>query len=84
MEKKEVEISNPVTIAGVTLIPVIKTSLNYWHSNRGVSFFSIKQPLNVIVVSPSEKRAFRITGEEVSLDQLIQEVPGIQEILAGM
>ena len=83
-KKKEVEISNPVTIAGVTLIPVIKTSLYYWHSNRGVSFFSIKQPLNVIVVSPSGKRAFRITGEEVSLDQLIQEVPGIQEILAGI
>jgi len=84
MEKKEVEISNPVTIAGVTLIPVTKVSLNYWRSNRGVSFFSIKQPLNVIVVSPSGKKAFRITGEEVSLEQLIQEVPGIQEILAGM
>jgi len=84
MEKKEVEISNPVTIAGVTLIPVTKVSINYWRSKRGVSFFSIKQPLNVIVVSPSGKKAFRITGEEVSLDQLTQEVPGIQEILAGM
>ena len=83
-KKREVEISNPVTIAGVTLIPVIKASLYYWHSNRGISFFSLKQPLNVIVVSPSGKKAFRITGEEVSLEQLIQEVPGIQEILAGI
>ena len=83
MEKKEeIEIGNPVAIAGVTLIPVTKVSLNYWRSNRGISFLSIKQPLSVIVVSPSEKRAFRITGEKVSLDELIQEVPGMQETLA--
>lgn len=84
MEKKEVGIGNPVAIAGVTLIPVTKVSLNYWRSNGGISFFGSKQPFSVIVVSPSEKRAFRITGEEVSLDQLIQEVPGIQELLAGI
>jgi len=84
MEKKEVGIGNPVTIAGVTLIPVTKVSLNYWHSNKGISFFSVKRPVGVIVVSPSEKRAFRISGEEVSLDELIQEVPGIKEILDGI
>jgi hypothetical protein len=33
------------------------------------------------VVSPSEKRAFRITGEEVPLDQLIKEVPAIKELI---
>ncbi len=82
MEKKEVEIGNPVVIAGVTLIPVVSTSLNYWRSNRGISFWGIKQPFRVVVVSPSGKRAFRISGEEVSLDELIQEIPGIQDILA--
>ena len=84
MEKKEVGIGNPVAIAGVTLIPVTKVSLNYWHSNSGILFFGVKRPVGVIVVSPSEKRAFRISGEEVSLDELIQEVPGIKEILAGI
>ena len=31
--------------------------------------------------SPLSKRAFRVTGEEVSVDQLIQELPGIKEVL---
>lgn len=77
-------VGEPVTIQGVTLIPVASTSLNYWRSNRGISFWGIKQPFRVVVVSPSGKRAFRISGEEVSLDELIQEVPGIRDILAEM
>jgi len=84
MEKKEVEIDNPVTVAGVTLIPVVKVSSNYWRRNSSLSFFGVKQPIGVVVVSPSAKRAFRMTGEEVPLDQLIQEVPGIKEVLAGL
>ena len=84
MEAKKVIIDNPVAVAGVTLIPVAKVSLNSWHSNRGSSFFGVKQPIGVVVVSPSARQAFRITGEEVSLDQFIQEVPGIKEILEGI
>lgn len=81
MEEKEVEISNPVTIGEVTLIPVVSASLNYWHGKRGLFFFGVKQPLNVLVVSPSGKKALGISGEEVSLDQLIQEVPAIKDLL---
>ena len=83
MEKKEVEIGNPVKVAGITLIPVIKVSLNYWRRNDSPSFFGAKQPIGLVVVSQSTKRAFRITGEEVPLGQFIQEVPGIKEALKG-
>ena len=81
MEKKEVRIGNPVTVAGVTVIPVAQVSLHYWCSKGGISFFGIKQPVSVVVVSLPVKKAFGITGEEVPLDQLIQEVPGIKEVL---
>ena len=84
MEKEEVEIGSPVTVAGVTLIPLIKVSLNYWRRNGSLSFFGVKQPIGMVLVSPSGKRAFRITGEEVPLDQFIQEVPGIKEVLEGI
>ena len=84
MEKKEVVIESPVTVTGVTLVPVAKLSLNYWHSKRSFSCFSVKQPVGVVVVSPSAKKAFWITGEEISLDQLIAEAPGIKEVLAGI
>ena len=81
MEKKEVEIGNPMTIGGVTLIPVIELSLNYWHGGGRFSCFGIKQPVSVVVVSSSGKRAFRASGEEVPFDQFIQETPGIREVL---
>ena len=84
MEKKEVEIGNPVTVAGITLIPVARVSLHCWQSSHHFSFFGIKQPIAVAVVSPGASKAFRITGEEISLAQLIQEVPEIKERLAAV
>ena len=81
MEKKEIGIDTPVAVAGVTVIPITEFSLNYWHRNSGISFFGVKKPISVVVVSPSSKKAFRVTGEEVPLEQLIQEVPGIKEML---
>jgi len=84
MERKELEVCNTVTVAGVTLIPIAEVSLNYWCGNSGISFFGVKQPIAVVIVSPSAKRAFRITGEEIPLAQLIEEVPGIREVLEGI
>jgi len=84
MGKNEVVIENPVTVAGITLVPVAGVSLNHWGGKRGVSYFSVKEPLGVVVVSPSAKKAFRITGEEILLDQLITEVPGLKEVLKGI
>ena len=74
-------VDNPVAIAGVTIIPVVEVSLNHLHGNSGFSFFGIKQPVSVVVVSPLGEMAFRITGEEVPLDQLIEEVPSIKHML---
>ena len=81
MEKKEVTINNPIAIAGLTIIPVVHVSLNCWLHNGGGSFFGIKEPFAVIVVSPAAKRAFRITGEEVSIGQLVEEASQLREIL---
>ncbi len=81
MEKEKVSIENPATIEGITIIPLTKVSLNYWQSNGGVSFLGTKQPIAVVVVSPSAKRAFKMTGEEISLDQLLQESPAVKEAL---
>jgi len=81
MEEKEVVIDNPVVIGEVTLVPIARVLVNYWHGKVGTSFFSVKQPVAVVVVSPSAKRAFRVTGEEVSIDQLVAEFPTIEEAL---
>ena len=84
METEEIRIEAPFTVNGVTLIPIVKASINGWHSKRRLSFLGTKQPVIIVVVSPQAKRAFRINGEEISLDQLTKEVPGIKEILEGL
>ncbi len=81
MEEKKIVVNKPVSVAGLTLIPIIQVSLNLWSSGTGEAFLAIKQPIAVVMVSPQAKIAFRITGEEVSLEELTQEVPGLKEIL---
>jgi len=84
MEKRKVTISSPVTVAGVTIIPVLEVSINHWHGKRGVAFSGSTQPVSVVIVSPSAKRAFRITGEEITFDQLAQEAPDIRKVLGKL
>ena len=84
MEKNEVRIENTVTVAEVKLIPLTKVSLNYQYGKGHTAFFGIKQPVAIVAVSTSAQRAFRINGEEIPLDQLMQEVPSIREILASV
>jgi len=84
MERKEVATDNPVTVAGVTLIPVTKVSLNCQRRGGSISLFGLKQPISIVVASQSAKRAFRITGEEVPLGQLVEEVPTLKEAVEGI
>lgn len=84
MEREEIRIEAPFAVAGVTLIPVVKARLNYRPGKGRLSFFGIKQPVSVVVVSPQARRAFRINGEEVSLEELIKEAPSLKEILEGL
>ena len=74
-------VESPLAVAGLTLVPVVRVSLNYWRGKAGVSCYGTKQPVGVVVVSPTDKRAFRIGGEEVPLTQFIQEVPEIRGLL---
>jgi hypothetical protein len=80
MEKKRVIIGSPVAIAGITLILVTKLTFSCQPNGSNVFFFGLKEPVSLVVASPSTKKAFEITGKEIPLDQLIQDAPG----LAGM
>jgi hypothetical protein len=79
--KKEVAVESPVSTAGATLIAVVMTSVNCQRVDGTVSLIGFKQPTNIVLITPAAKRAFRITGEEISLEQLILEVPELKETL---
>ena len=81
MEKKEITVISPTTVGGTTIITVSNVKINGWLSKRGFFISGYGQLNNVIIATPSFRKAFRITGEEVPLDQLIQEHPDIQSML---
>ena len=79
MEEKKVVLDEPVSIAGLLLIPVSQVWLRKSPAGVGQSILAIKQPIAVVVVSPQAKRAFRVTGEEITLDELLQEAPVLRD-----
>ncbi len=84
MEKEEIKVEAPFAVAGVTLVPILKTSLKCWQGKNSLSSLGTRQPVSLVVVSPQGRKAFRISGEEISLDQLAEEVHNIGEILEGI
>jgi uncharacterized spore protein YtfJ len=82
MEEKKIVVDKPVKVAGLTLVPITQVSLSLSSARAGTAFLAIKRPVAVVVVLPQVKKAFRITGEEASFEQLIQEIPSLEEVLA--
>ena len=81
MDKKEVIIEKPLLISGVKVVVAAEVVLNCSGGNGGVFLFAIKRPVYTVVVSPSARRAFTATGEDIPIRQVIEEVPGIESII---
>lgn len=83
MERKLVA-DRPVTIAGITLVPVIKLLLDCRYIGGSLICSGTKEPFSIVLVSESTKRAFNVCGEEIPLDQLLQQVPAVKEVLENL
>jgi hypothetical protein len=81
MEKKKVMISGPMAIAGITLILVIKLSVNCQPAGNNIVFSGVKQPVSLVVKSPWINKAFNLDGGEVPISTLIEETPGLASML---
>jgi uncharacterized spore protein YtfJ len=80
MEKSVVSLDTPVRLNGITVIPVVKVSISYSFA-AGISIVSIKRPLAVVLKAISGIKYYKITGEEVSREKLIEEFPSIIKAL---
>jgi len=81
MEKKKVIVAGPMAIAGITLILVVKLSMNCQLAGGNIFFSGLKQPVGLVVTSPSAKKAFDINGEEVPVSTLVHQTPGLRSVL---
>jgi len=75
MEIEKVTAGDPIKVAGITVIPVLTTSARCYRLNGSLSVFGTKQPLYIVLAKGSTTKAFRVTGEETPLEELMQEVP---------
>ena len=74
-------VAGPMAIAGITLILVVKLSMNCQLAGGNIFFSGLKQPVGLVVTSPSAKKAFDINGEEVPVSTLVHQTPGLLSVL---
>jgi len=79
-EKKEIVAGNPVTVAGLTVIPIVETRLNFRRCRNSVSVSGSRRAIGVIITSPQGEKAFNINGEEVAPGELKEEFPDVESL----
>jgi len=81
MEKKEVAIEGPLTIGGIKVYVAAEVRIGCTNSKGRLACFGTKKPTYTVIVSDSEKRAFTVQGEEVTMERLTEDVAGIEALL---
>ncbi len=76
------KIEGAISEGAFTFLPVSKTTCQGERIGQTAFFFAAKTPVAIVVLSPGGKRAFRISGEEISLETLAAEVPDIWEAIS--
>ena len=84
MKKRVAVIEKPLVFGGIKVVLVSEVSLKCESNDGGIFFTGVKQPIGVVVNYPSQRIVFRVTGEIISLDQLIGEDPDLRVALESL
>ncbi len=75
-------IEAPVIVSGLSIMPVTQTLIFSRQNKVGISFFGFKRPLYVLIGNRELPiKAFTITGEAVSTEEIISDYPELKEAL---
>jgi len=81
MERKKLTIGNLLETNGITIIPLISISVSCNRLNRNLYFYGSIYPQYIVLVNDDGIKSFTINGEDVSLVQLIKEIPELRAVL---
>lgn len=81
METEVIRVAQHITVGEITLFPIIRTSVSCRNGNSGIVCSGSKNLVGIVVVSPKEKRAINVNGEEVPFAQYMKYVPALKELL---
>ena len=84
METGREVVGAPVAFDSVTIVPVARSARHCRGDGHGLICFGSIVPVTVIVVSDGKKRAFRATGEEIPVEEVLMNVDGVKEVLDGI
>jgi hypothetical protein len=77
METINVSSEPPLELGNVRVIPLVKRSIVSLDLKGFVTYHATKEPVLLIVEYEQSKRAYRITGEEISFEALKAEYPDL-------
>ena len=81
LEIEEIRVGQHITVGEITLLPIIRTSVTCRSVNSGIVCLGSKNLVGIVVVSPKEKRAINVNGEEVPVHQYMEQVPELKGLL---
>ena len=71
----------PVTVAEVTLIPVVHICLHSHDIGMGYGLSGNKQPLAIILCDKNGVRAFDVNSSAIAMSTLLEKIPDLDTVL---
>ena len=81
MAKINIEIEEPRSVSGFTLVPIVEIRISMYRGAAGIYYTYSRKPLAVIFISSDCCKALAASGEEFPLDSLRKEIPGLSALL---
>ena len=82
MNRRRLQADDPLTVGETTLIPVAEIFSFSMVQGERAAFAASKRPKAVVVLGPWGAVALSVEDEEVSLEELADEVSGLGELVA--
>jgi hypothetical protein len=84
MNHRELKADNPLNVGDITLIPVAEVHSFSMVQGEKAAFAARKRAKAVVALGPWGTVALNVEGEVVSLPELLDEVSGLKELVAGI
>lgn len=84
MNRRRLQADDPLRVGRATIIPVAEVRSFSMVLGEKATFAARKRAKAVVVLGPWGAVALNVEGEEVSLRELVGEVSGLKELMAGI
>jgi hypothetical protein len=84
MEIKTIKTESGISVGGVTLVPIVESGCAAWRMSGRLSVTGYKHPLAIIVIMEGQKKAYRVSGEEIAIEELVSEYPSVKESIENL